>query len=57
MGPLNFFRVSLIAGTTSLQGISSAPGSLAVKNVYPAPCVYAPGPAYITPLAASGGAR
>jgi hypothetical protein len=53
IGPLDFFRVSLIAGTTSIHGLAQPPGSLAARDVYPAPCKFAPGPAYIDPLPSS----
>jgi ABC-type transporter Mla subunit MlaD len=50
IGPLNFFRVALLAGTTSVQGLASPNLTLAQRDVYPTPCSYAPGPSYIDPL-------
>ncbi|MHB8693841.1 MAG: MlaD family protein, partial [Solirubrobacteraceae bacterium] len=55
IGQLNFFRVALIAGANSIQGLASPTAPLAQRNVYPAPCSYAPGPAYVNPLPALGG--
>ena len=42
-------------GVTYVQGLASTSDDLAVRNVYPAPCQYAPGPAYIDPLPSLGG--
>jgi hypothetical protein len=54
IGPLNFFRVALIAGTTSVHGLAQPPGALGARDVYPGPCKFAPGPLYFNPLSASG---
>lgn len=54
IGPINFFRVSLLAGPTSVQGLASPNLTLAQRDVYPRPCQYAPGPSYIDPLPSLG---
>ena len=55
IGQLNFFRVTLIAGLNSVQGLASPSAPLAQRDVYPTPCKYAPGPNYIDPLPGLGG--
>jgi hypothetical protein len=60
VGPLNFFRVTILAGPESIQGISRPSGGAQNRQeTYQAPCVTSPGSLYrepnLNPPAKAGG--